>query len=83
METSPGVSFAVLAGVRKASLKLLEGASLSGRLSKPLRMKYAVYDEVTVTGRSKPSEIEYILGVTRGNRNLSRALSNSVWRMVN
>lgn len=53
---------AVLSGVRKESLKLLEGASLSGRLSRPVRMKIAVRELVSVPGKSEPPETEDVLG---------------------
>lgn len=74
---------AVLAGVKKESLRLLEGASLSGRLSKPLRMQIAVHHLVTVTGKSEVPEIEYILGGKGENETLANDLKYSVRRMGN
>lgn len=64
---------AILAGVQKESLALLEGASLSGRLSKLLRMHIAAFQPVTVTEKSEVLEIEYVLGGEGGNETLAHA----------
>ena len=74
---------AVLSGVRKESLKLLEGASLSGRLSRLVRMKIAVRELVSVPGKSEPPEIEYVLGGVGDNQTLSPSLRYSVLRLGN
>ncbi len=69
---------AVLAGVRGESLKLLAGPSLSGRLSRPVRMKVAVCELVSMVGKSEYPEIEYVLDGTGGSETLSHGLSYSV-----
>ena len=65
---------AILAGVRHESLRLLWGASMSGDLSKPVRMKIAVDDPVTTIGKAAPPQVEYILGREGKNESLSHAL---------
>ena len=61
---------AVMAGVREESLKLLRGASLSGRLSRPVKMKIAISEAGTSSkGRALP-QVEYILGGTGDNEML-------------
>ena len=51
---------AILAGVRKETLKLLEGASYSGELKKPLTIEIAAAKSVSAGGRTYPKN-EYIL----------------------
>lgn len=59
---------AVLAGVRGESLKMLQGASMSGRLSEPVRMQIAVSEPVEPDARGKMTpEIEYVIGGTGSN----------------
>lgn len=65
---------AILAGARHETLKLLWGASMSGKTSEPVRMKIAVDDPVTTTGKNAPPEIEYIIGGEGENESLSHAL---------
>lgn len=65
---------AILAGVRKETLRLLWGASMSGRVSKPVRMQIAVDDPHVTTGKPAPPEIEYILGGQDANDSLSSTL---------
>ena len=74
---------AVLSGVRKESLKLLEGTSLSGRLSRPVRTKIAVRELVSVPWKSEPPEIEYVLGGIGYNQTLSPSLRYNVLRLGN
>lgn len=74
---------AVLSGVRKESLKLLEGASLSGRLSRPVRMEIVVRGPLAVAGMSEPPEIEYVLGGVGDNQTLSHALRYRMWKVGN
>ena len=50
----------MLAGVRKDTLKLLEGASYSGELKKPLTVEIAVAKSSSAGGRTHPRN-EYIL----------------------
>ena len=65
---------ALLAGVRTKTLKLLQGASFSGELKKPLRVGIAVQDYVTDEGHIIPRN-EYILGDDSPNGRLPY-----VWR---
>ena len=65
---------AILAGVREESLKMLQGASMSGRLSEPVRMQIAVSEPVGPDGRGKMTpEIEYVIGGTGSNGVLGHA----------
>lgn len=64
---------AILAGVRHETLKLLWGASMSGKTSEPVRMKIAVDGPVTTTGKNAPPEIEYVIGGEGENESLSHA----------
>lgn len=65
---------AVLAGVGGESLKMLQGASMSGRLSEPVRMQIAVSEPVGPDARGKMTpEIEYVIGGTGSNGVLGRA----------
>lgn len=52
----------ILAGVRKESLTLLRGASMNGRVAKPVRMQIVVDDPVAAASKPTPPELEYILG---------------------
>ncbi len=63
---------ALLAGVRTKTLKLLQGASFSGELKKPLRVGIAVQDYVTDEGHIIPRN-EYILGDDSPNGRLPYA----------
>lgn len=65
---------AILAGVRKESLRLLWGASMSGRVSKPIKMQIAVDDPHITTGKPAPPEVEYIIGGQDANDSLSSTL---------
>ena len=65
---------AILAGVRKETLRLLWGASMSGRVSKPVRMQIVVDDPVTTTGKPAPPEVEYIIGGQDPNDTLAPTL---------
>ena len=51
---------ALLAGVRKDTLKLLEGASYSGKLKRPLTVEITVAESVSASGHTHPKN-EYIL----------------------
>ena len=62
---------ALLAGVRIENLKLLEGASFSGALKKPLRVRIAVGD-LGASEHGHP-RIEYSLGDKRRNGSLPRS----------
>lgn len=65
---------AILAGVREESLKRLQGASMSGRLSEPVRMQIAVSQPVGPDERGKMTpEIEYVIGGTGSNGVLGHA----------
>ena len=65
---------AILAGVREESLKMLQGASMSGRLSEPVRMQIAVSEPVGPDERGKTTpEIEYVIGGTGSNGLLGHA----------
>ena len=65
---------AILAGVREESLKMLQGASMSGRLSEPVRMQITVSEPVGPDGRGKMTpEIEYVIGGTGRNGVLGHA----------
>ena len=65
---------AILAGAREESLKMLQGASMSGRLSDPVRMQIAVSEPVGPDGRGKLTpEIEYVIGGTGRNGVLGHA----------
>ena len=65
---------AVLAGVRQESLKMLQGASMSGRLSEPVRIQIAVSEPVGPDARGKMTpEIEYVIGGTGSNGVLGHA----------
>ena len=75
---------AILAGVRKESLKMLQGASLSGRLSEPVRMQIAVSEPVGPDGRGKTApEIEYVIGGTESNGLLGHAPRYRILRARN
>ena len=52
----------ILAGVRQETLRLLSGASMSGRVAKPIRMQIVVNDPVVAAGKPAPPKLEYILG---------------------
>ena len=65
---------AILAGVRQETLRLLRGASLTGRVSKPVPMHRLVDDPITRIGKQAPPQIEYVLGVEGKNETLSHAV---------
>ena len=68
-----GIS-ALLAGVRPKTLKLLWGASLSGRVSKSIPVRILVDDPITTIGKTAPPHIKYVLGSEEANDELSHAL---------
>lgn len=59
---------AVLVRVRKESLKLLAGPSLSGRLSRPVRMKIAVRELVSTVGNLNILKLNTYLMVLEATR---------------
>ena len=61
---------AVLAGARVESLRIPEGASFSGKLSKPLRMRIVVHD-TSPKGETEQLQNEYIFGSEKKNESLS------------
>ena len=65
---------AILAGVRKETLRLLSGASMSGHVSKPVRMQITVEDHPITTGQPAPPGVEYILDGQEANESLSHSL---------
>ncbi|CAF9923703.1 hypothetical protein IMSHALPRED_005996 [Imshaugia aleurites] len=62
---------AILAGARAESLRLLEGASFSGNLKRPLRMRILVHD-TNSTGEIEPLRNEYVFNSQERNQLLSR-----------
>ncbi len=64
---------AILAGVRQETLRLLGGASLTGRVSKPVPMQILVDDKISTIGKQAP-QIEYVLGAEGKNETLSHAV---------
>jgi hypothetical protein len=50
----------VLAGVDKDSLKLLEGASFSGKLDRPMRLQITALEETSASGERLP-RLEYVI----------------------
>ena len=62
---------AVMAGVKHESLHILKGASFSGQLSKPVKLKIEVDDAVTTDGKRGPPKIDYIIDGEGPNDSLS------------
>ena len=61
---------AVLAGARVETLRLLEGASFTGKLKEPLRMGIVVHDTGS-TGEAEQLRNEYVFGSEERNQSLS------------
>ena len=74
---------AIMAGVKWESLKILQGASLSGRLSEPVRMKIAVSEPVTDAVRGMLPQIRYVLGGVEDNETLGHTSSHRILRLRN
>ena len=70
---------AILAGVRTKSLEIIQGASISGRLKKPLPVKILVGEPVT-TGDQAVAQNEYVLGEDgKADRSLRSPLQR-IWQ---
>lgn len=65
---------AILAGVRHESLELLKGASLSGQVKKPVRLKIELNDSTESGGNGVTPEISYIVGGEGRNASLPPTL---------
>ena len=72
---------AILAGVRKETLRLVWGVSSTGRVSKPVPMQMSLVDDVvTRIGKQAPID-EYVIGAERRTRSylmLSSIVSGSL-----
>ena len=66
----------ILAGVKQETLRLLRGASMSGRVTKPLRMQIVVVDLAITAGEPAPPTVEYILGGNDKNGTLAPRFRN-------
>ena len=74
---------AIMAGVKGESLKILQGASLSGRLSEPVRMKIAISEPVADAVRGMLPQIRYVLGGVGDNETLGHTSSHWILRARN
>ena len=74
---------AILAGVKSERLNLLQGASLSGRLSDPVRMQIAVSEPVKDASRGSLPQIGYVIGGGVDNGTLGRTERHRMLRARN
>ena len=74
---------AIMAGVKGESLKIMQGASLSGRLSEPMRMKIAVSEPVADAVKGMLPQIRYVLGGVEVNETLGHKSSHRILRVRN
>ena len=74
---------AIMAGVKGESLKVLQGASLSGRLCEPVRMKIAVSEPVADAAKGMLPQVRYVLGGVGDNETLGHTSSHRMLRARN